>query len=100
MRTAIKVIHPPEWFGVLEIRKRWVGAVIPIVPSSQIKNTVEGERISKKKAGGYYSVTCRDAVLALREIGQNEAADFWQWMFQPLTHLQFNVEACEKIEIR
>ncbi len=92
--NKIKIIDTPPGFAPEEIRKQWIGVIIPLSenPIPEDKVVI---RIGNQNRGGY-KVRGSEAVSALKEAGKHEAAEFWQ----PYSggEFEFKKKFCKLIE--
>ncbi|MEN9405381.1 MAG: hypothetical protein RLY47_340 [Candidatus Parcubacteria bacterium] len=96
---AIKIISVPAGQAPEEIRRAWVGVVLPTVgesgPTTPQFGVFGGEPAPENQNG--YGVLLRDAVEALRAVGKTEAAEWWSDELPPTSILIFGKMFCELV---
>jgi|GEM_PF-1545500 len=92
MLIRIKITKVPLGFAPDHIREAWVGLEMP---AKQDDGEMEWD--GGENAGGYV-VDGVDAVNALVEAGQREAAEFWGHPIPQFSKLCFGADYCEVIE--
>jgi len=74
--SKIKIIAIPPGFAPQEIREQWVGIEIPL-SKNPIPHGEESFRSGSENGDGY-QVLATEAIVALRNAGKNDAANFWK----------------------
>jgi hypothetical protein len=95
--SSIRVTKvPPSDIAPRHITEAWIGVEIPIVTEKFLrKYPLSGFKAGSSNNNGYIVVRT-DAIQALREAGQDEAAAYWENRSLGL-YLEFKRDACEII---
>jgi hypothetical protein len=96
---SIRIIAVPKGFAPLEIREAWVGCVIPLVTDAELEaDFTSNLPLGSDNIEGYL-VLSSEAIKALEEIGETEAASYWEEvMFGIGSCLQFAKNVCEIVD--
>lgn len=95
--SSIRIIAtPPSELSPLHIREAWVGLEIPLASQAQLReHPVSGLRLGSSNLDGHI-VLRSEAIQALRDAGQEEAAEHWERL--PLgMYLQFRRDVCQEV---
>jgi hypothetical protein len=95
--SSIRIIAtPPSELAPLHIREAWLGVEIPLPTKGHLrKHPVSDFKLGSSNDGGHI-VLRSDAIQALRNAGQEEAAEFWG-RFPLGMYLEFRRDVCEEI---
>ena len=93
-RLCIKIIAVPPGFAHEEIRRAWVGIVIPLARVADLeKSPASGLRLGTANLS-VYVVRREEAVKALRKMGKTVAARYWSSL-PAGEYLEFRKDVCE-----
>src|SRR5438105_1331985 len=79
--VLLKVIKTPEGEAPLEIRKQWVGLVLPGAPSSSFEIGLESK--TRTRTRPHYAVPRTQAIEALKTAGRFEAVQYFKSLAVP-----------------
>lgn len=98
--AQIKIIAVPPGYAPEQIRKQWVGVILPVAEHRELAHISPlALETSGPNANGH-AVLCRSAVDALRRAGKSQAADYWNKVFPSNAVLQFGKAYCEEVSTR
>lgn len=101
---AIRITRVPGGDAPEEIRRAWVGLVIPVDETIEQPTLIESRMISSGVYAGPVKGCTVMAIEAFKELARSGSdAYHWWWKharqyYQPGMHLVFNSEACELID--
>tara|TARA_B100000745_G_scaffold20507_1_gene14123 strand:+ start:1524 stop:1817 length:294 start_codon:yes stop_codon:yes gene_type:complete len=97
MTGRIRITEVPPGSAPDEIRTAWVGVEIPLAPNQEVG---EGKFWSGHENAGGHMVNTSDAIDALRAVGREDAADYWEMVRQMTGHqLRFGADCCEVVNV-
>jgi hypothetical protein len=91
----IKIVATPPGFAPEDIRKRWVGIVMPTLGKECSREANAGHRLGRQNLGGY-KVRGSDAMQCLKT-HDPIAYEYWEQFCLEDTVLIFKADVCEEV---